>query len=297
MCDSGRVYSRCVRRLADRATGGRTVRIGLSVRRLSCENPARGEAALVERVPGLTVRYQRRTPLLRKVVETVGVLLAGRCSASGTAERAALADQCAVPADESAFCRLLRHAACPCAHRRRPDCSRCQPARPADVPPARQVRPDRRLRRQADGHLRAGNQVAPKTPTEPPNASASGTARLGGQSDQQHHDHEPPMRCAPSSAAWRPQTSSPPVLASDPTPASPTAPRPPSSPRATGDIHEYDAEPNVLAAQAAPDLLAVNGVGPETAARLLAAVGDNPERPRSDAALAHLRGVTPHHVA
>ncbi|MEU9117827.1 transposase [Streptomyces sp. NPDC048483] len=31
-----------------------------------------------EQVPGLTVRYQRRTPLLQHVVEAVGVLLAGR---------------------------------------------------------------------------------------------------------------------------------------------------------------------------------------------------------------------------
>ncbi|MCX5521294.1 hypothetical protein OG342_00020 [Streptomyces bobili] len=31
-----------------------------------------------EQVPGLTVRYQRRTPLLQQVVEAAGVLLAGR---------------------------------------------------------------------------------------------------------------------------------------------------------------------------------------------------------------------------
>ncbi|MFF7394728.1 hypothetical protein ACFZAE_40745 [Streptomyces scabiei] len=31
-----------------------------------------------ERVPGLTVRHQRRTPLLQRVVEAVGVLLSGR---------------------------------------------------------------------------------------------------------------------------------------------------------------------------------------------------------------------------
>ncbi|MFJ9908297.1 transposase [Streptomyces sp. NPDC101152] len=48
-----------------------------------------------------------------------------------------------------------------------------------------------------------------------------------------------------------------------------------------------------LAARAALVLLAVNGVGPETAARLLAAVGDNPERLRSEAAFAHLCGAAP----
>nr|WP_107102653.1 transposase [Streptomyces phaeochromogenes] len=59
------------------------------------------------------------------------------------------------------------------------------------------------------------------------------------------------------------------------------------------EISEYDAELTALAAQAAPMLLAVNGVGPETAARLLAAVGDNPERLRSEAAFAHLCGAAP----
>ncbi|WP_307135602.1 transposase family protein [Streptomyces aurantiacus] len=75
---SDRVHSRYVRRLADRAIGGRAVRIGLSVRRLYCENPACSKVMFAEQIDGLTVRYQRRTPLLQKMVETVGVLLAGR---------------------------------------------------------------------------------------------------------------------------------------------------------------------------------------------------------------------------
>ncbi|WSW30320.1 IS110 family transposase [Streptomyces sp. NBC_01003] len=40
-------------------------------------------------------------------------------------------------------------------------------------------------------------------------------------------------------------------------------------------------------------MLAIHGVGPETAARLLTAVGDNPERLRSEAAFAHLCGAAP----
>ncbi|MFJ9752911.1 transposase [Streptomyces chartreusis] len=59
------------------------------------------------------------------------------------------------------------------------------------------------------------------------------------------------------------------------------------------EISEYDSELSALAALAAPGLLAIHGVGPETAARLLAAVGDNPERLRSEAAFAHLCGVAP----
>jgi hypothetical protein len=41
---------------------------------------------------------------------------------------------------------------------------------------------------------------------------------------------------------------------------------------------------------AAPALVAVKGVGTETAAVLLVAAGDNPERLRSEAAFAHLCG-------
>ena len=48
-----------------------------------------------------------------------------------------------------------------------------------------------------------------------------------------------------------------------------------------------------LAAEAAPELLAVYGVGPSTAALLLVAAGDNPERLRSEAAWAHLCGASP----
>ena len=44
---------------------------------------------------------------------------------------------------------------------------------------------------------------------------------------------------------------------------------------------------------AAPALVAVKGVGTETAAVLLVAAGDNPERLRSEAAFAHLCGVAP----
>lgn len=44
---------------------------------------------------------------------------------------------------------------------------------------------------------------------------------------------------------------------------------------------------------AAPALLALQGVGPEVAGQLLTTAGDNPDRLRSEAALAHLCGVAP----
>ncbi|MET8631158.1 ISL3 family transposase, partial [Kitasatospora sp. NPDC004669] len=43
-----------------------------------CENSACPKVTFAEQVPGLTVRYQRRTPLLQHLVEAVGVVLAGR---------------------------------------------------------------------------------------------------------------------------------------------------------------------------------------------------------------------------
>jgi transposase len=46
-------------------------------------------------------------------------------------------------------------------------------------------------------------------------------------------------------------------------------------------------------AKTAPRLLALKGVGPEVAGQLLATAGDNPDRLRSEAALAHLCGAAP----
>jgi transposase len=48
-----------------------------------------------------------------------------------------------------------------------------------------------------------------------------------------------------------------------------------------------------LVAARAPRLLAVAGVGPDTAANLLIAAGDHPERLRSEAAWAHFCGTAP----
>ncbi|MEV0966265.1 transposase family protein [Streptomyces sp. NPDC049910] len=75
---SARVHSRYCRTLADVAVGGRPVLIGLTVRRLFCDSPDCGRRTFAEQVEGLTVRYQRRSPLLQHLVEMAGVLLAGR---------------------------------------------------------------------------------------------------------------------------------------------------------------------------------------------------------------------------
>ncbi|WP_406466520.1 hypothetical protein OH738_00715 [Streptomyces hirsutus] len=65
-----------MRHLADVALSGRPVRIDWSVRRLSCENSACPKVTFAEQMPGLTMRYQRRTSLLQHLAEAVGVLLA-----------------------------------------------------------------------------------------------------------------------------------------------------------------------------------------------------------------------------
>lgn len=59
------------------------------------------------------------------------------------------------------------------------------------------------------------------------------------------------------------------------------------------EIASLEAELGRLVVQAAPELVAAKGIGTETAAVLLMAAGDNPERLRSEAAFAHLCGVAP----
>lgn len=59
------------------------------------------------------------------------------------------------------------------------------------------------------------------------------------------------------------------------------------------EISELDAHIERLVEEAAPGLVALDGVGPDTAATLLIAAGDNPERLRSEASFAHLCGAAP----
>ena len=59
------------------------------------------------------------------------------------------------------------------------------------------------------------------------------------------------------------------------------------------DMFTLDVVLRVLVTNTAPELLACHGVGVDTAAILLVAAGDNPERIRNEAAWAHLCGVAP----
>jgi len=63
--------------------------------------------------------------------------------------------------------------------------------------------------------------------------------------------------------------------------------------RLDAEVAALDAHLGQLLAEAAPDLLAVKGVGTDTAATLLVTAGDNPERLRNEAAFACLCGVAP----
>ena len=59
------------------------------------------------------------------------------------------------------------------------------------------------------------------------------------------------------------------------------------------EIGTADATLKILLAAAAPQLLALTGVGVENAGQLLVTAGDNPDRLTSEAAFAHLTGVAP----
>jgi transposase len=61
----------------------------------------------------------------------------------------------------------------------------------------------------------------------------------------------------------------------------------------TEEIDQLSSHLTVLTRQAAPRLLTKPGVGPEVAAQLLIAAGDNPERMRTEASFAHLAGAAP----
>jgi hypothetical protein len=67
--------------LRARQVGGRPLVVELSVRRLYCGTVECPQATFVEQVEGLTVRYQRRTPALQRVVDAVAVALAGQAGA------------------------------------------------------------------------------------------------------------------------------------------------------------------------------------------------------------------------
>src|SRR6266511_2228581 len=78
---AGRVHSRYERRLADAAIAGAPVEIRLQVRRLFCDVIRCPVHTFAEQIPGLTSKYARRSPLLRRALKKIGLALARRAGA------------------------------------------------------------------------------------------------------------------------------------------------------------------------------------------------------------------------
>jgi transposase len=95
--ESIRVHSRYERRLADAAAAGQRVEIRLRVRRFFCDGEGCGVRTFAEQVAGLTARYARCTVLLRGMLESIGLALAGRAGAR-------LATTLGLPATRSTLC-------------------------------------------------------------------------------------------------------------------------------------------------------------------------------------------------
>lgn len=98
---SARVHRRYERRLTDAAVGGRPVEIRLRVRQFVCQQQTCNIRRFAEQVPGLTVRYGRRSLLLGGVLATLGLAAAGRAAAR-------LAGRLGVFVSRSSLLRLVR---------------------------------------------------------------------------------------------------------------------------------------------------------------------------------------------
>jgi len=98
---SARVHSRYDRRLADAAVAGRPVVLRLQVRRFFCDTQECPVVTFAEQVEGLTVRHARRSPLLRRMLESIGLALAGRAGSR-------LAHSLGMPSSRDTLLRLVR---------------------------------------------------------------------------------------------------------------------------------------------------------------------------------------------
>jgi transposase len=75
-----RVHSRYQRCLSDAPISGQLVVIRLEVRRFFCDNPSCSARTFAEQITGLTSPYARRG-LVRRMLEAIGLALAGRAGA------------------------------------------------------------------------------------------------------------------------------------------------------------------------------------------------------------------------
>ncbi len=78
MMPSWRVHGRYLRRLVDAPVGGAPVAIELTVRRFKCLTARCPAVTFAEQIAGLTSPHARYTPLLRAVLTSIALTLAGR---------------------------------------------------------------------------------------------------------------------------------------------------------------------------------------------------------------------------
>jgi transposase len=98
---SGRVHSRYERRLSDSPVGGQETMIHLQVRRFFCHDQDCDRKTFAEQVPGLTVRYGRRSVGLGERLRAVALALGGRAGAR-------LADRLAAAVSRMTLIRMIR---------------------------------------------------------------------------------------------------------------------------------------------------------------------------------------------
>jgi hypothetical protein len=98
---SRRAHSRYERRLSDSPVGGQETMIHLQVGRFFCHNEDCNKKTFAEQVPGLTVRYGRRSVGLGERLRAVALALGGRAGAR-------LADRLTAAVSRTTLIRMIR---------------------------------------------------------------------------------------------------------------------------------------------------------------------------------------------
>ncbi|WP_169744504.1 transposase family protein [Spirillospora albida] len=98
---SRRLHSHYERRLSDTAVGGQELLIHLRVHRFLCRNDSCAKKTFVEQVPGLTVRYGRRSLGASAALQAISLALGGRAGAR-------LAGHLAASVSRMTLIRMLR---------------------------------------------------------------------------------------------------------------------------------------------------------------------------------------------
>ncbi|MFG1943345.1 ISL3 family transposase [Nonomuraea sp. NPDC048826] len=98
---SQQVHSHYERRLSDTAVGGQEVLLHLRVHRFFCRTSTCAKATFAEQVPGLTVRYGRRSIRAARALQAIALALGGRAGAR-------LASRLAASVSRMTLIRLIR---------------------------------------------------------------------------------------------------------------------------------------------------------------------------------------------